>query len=491
LRHAVELADWVGAGCAVTAKRVLRRADVPLVGRALGIEVPHRLRSAADAPALHHPWTSALAVGLLSISGGRAVPGPALSGWRTADADETLDGWSRAVAAALVDTFEDDGDGSEALEIGRLVLTVLAADPAPAGTSQLTTIDQAVIESGGAALYRTFDRGVGHRDPAEVAVRLLAAFDAVAEVEDEWRITPLGRWARSVLGARGTSLLGSADAETETEGICQLKITLRHVRPGCWRRVLVPATATLGDLHDIIRITFAWDDDHLHAFTVGRRRYGDPDFDFEDDENKFTLADVVSRGRKSMSYVYDFGDNWLHDIDVEKVVEPDAATAYPVCVAGRGDAPVEDVGEDEDAWIPFDQVGINAQLAHLGSVAREVETQLWDDVEVVLTDIHGEAEEMTAFQTVLDAEIDFPVPAVLLGEPVVVTGLTEGDATHELRARCRGKSVKGLVAFADLEFRPGTVEAWLHAAYLRYLGRSSQPVPLRPPGWGGLAHWRS
>jgi hypothetical protein len=57
-----------------------------------------------------------------------------------------------------------------------------------------------------------------------------------------------------------------------------------------------------------------------------------------------------------------------------------------------------------------------------------------------------------------------------------------------VRARCKGQHAKGLVSFADLEFRPGTVEAWLHAAYATYLGRS--PSPVTPPtGWDGLTRW--
>lgn len=57
-----------------------------------------------------------------------------------------------------------------------------------------------------------------------------------------------------------------------------------------------------------------------------------------------------------------------------------------------------------------------------------------------------------------------------------MTGLTDDEATFQLRARCKGRSAKKLVPFADLEFRPGTVEAWLYAAYLAYLGQSFQPV---------------
>lgn len=489
VRHALALAEWVGTGRPVTAKRVLRRAEVPAAGRALGVRVPARLRSAADVPALHHPWTTALAVGLVSISDGRAVAAPAVAGWRSADDNYVLDCWSRGLAAVLADTFDDDGDGSEALEVGRLALTVLAADRAPAEADLCRAIGAAVLGSNH-GLYRTFDRGFGYRDPAEVALEVLAAFGTVTDAGEQGRITPLGRWALPVIGARGASLLGSSDADGEADGLCQLKITLRHVQPACWRRVQAPASATLGDLHEIIQIAFSWDGDHLHGFTVGRRQYGDPYFDAEYDEDKITLAAAFARARKAIIYTYDFGDDWQHEIALEKSLQSDPAATYPVCVDGRGDAPVEDSGEDELAWIPFDLADINADLARLGSSARQVDAQLRADIEVILTDAYGEEEEIAAFETVLDEEIDFPVPGTVLGESLIVTGLTADDATGELRARCKVKRADALVSLTDMEFRPGSVEAWLLAAYLTHIGQQPPTVVL-PAGWAGLTRWVS
>lgn len=477
LRGAVALADWAGAGRAVTAKGVLRRTDIPVAGRALGVELPERVRSAADVPTLHWPWMAALGSALLSVDGGRAVPGPALVSWRTATPDEVLELWARGFATTLTGLFDDD-DGSEALEIGRLALTVFADDPVPTGIELADAVSHAVLD---ARLYGIFDRGFGTRDPAEVMVELLAAFGAVTD-QPERRITALGRWALSVMGTRGASLLSSSD-DADEKAPYQLKITLQHVRPACWRRVRIPASATLADLHEVIQVAFAWDGDHLHGFAVGRRRYGDPSFGFEYDENETTLA-VAFRARRTIGYTYDFGNEWRHEISLEKVVEPEPIT-HPVCVDGRGDAPVEDCADDEPAWIAFDQAGINARLTQLGGGGFEA--QLRDDIEVILTDAYGEHEQMTAFQTVLEEEIDFPVPATLLGNPVVVTGLVEDDATLELRARCKGQHAKGLVSFADLEFGPGTVEAWLHAAYATYLGRSPSATP--PTGWDGLTRW--
>ncbi|WP_433601333.1 plasmid pRiA4b ORF-3 family protein [Nocardia sp. CA-135953] len=489
VRNGLALADWVSAGRSVTAKHVLRRADVPLAGQMLGVEVPQWVRSAADVPALHCPWTAALGVGLLSISGGRAVAGQVRTGWDRAADDEILDGWSRGLAAVLADTFADDGDGTESLEIGRLVLSVLTTDPPSGGSDLLRAITYAVIGSN-RRLHKIFLHGCGMRDPAEVALEVLEAFGAAHNEGEQWRITPLGHWALSRVGGSDSSPPGRSGTEIGAEVVCQLKISLRYARPACWRRVLVPASATLGDLHEIIQIAFSWDDEHLHAFTIGRRRYGDPYFDAEYDEDEITVATALARARKSISYVYDFGDNWQHEITLEKTVEPDPASTYPVCVDGRGDSPVEDCGEDEPAWIRFDQADINTRLARLDDEVRQIDARLRDDIEIILTDAYGEAEELTAFWTVLEAEIDLPVPATLLGQPVIVTGLIEDDDAFELRARCWGKTANGSVCFADLEFLSGTVEAWLHAAYLSYLGRA-HPALTPPSGWDGLDHWRS
>lgn len=479
LRGAVDLAGWVGAGRAVTAKNVLRRVDVSAAGRVLGVELPDRVRSAADVPALHWPWLAALGGGLVSAEGGRAVAGPAAPGWRSAEPDAVLSLWMRGLTTALTGLF-DDADGVQALEIGRIALTEFARGSV-VGEELLRMVGHAVIRAGH---HEAFFWGFGTHDPAAVTADLLAAFGAVTGTSER-RITPLGGWALSMIDNQVESLLG-ASGDVDDDATYQLKIVLRHVRPACWRRVVMAASATLGELSEVIQVAFEWDGDHLHGFTVGRRRYGDPYFDFEYDEYETSLAAVFAQASKPITYTYDFGDDWQHEITLEKVVDPIAA--HPVCVGGRGDAPVEDC--DEPAWTPFDQAGINTRLARLGRAERDVEAQLRKDIEVILTDAYGEHEQMTAFLTVLEEKIDFPVPATLLGNPVVVTGIVEDDVTVELRARCKGEHAKGLVSFADLEFGNGTVEAWLHAAYVTSLGRSPSALTL-PAGWDGLTNWMS
>ncbi|WP_223839556.1 plasmid pRiA4b ORF-3 family protein [Saccharopolyspora pogona] len=243
---------------------------------------------------------------------------------------------------------------------------MLAGKPVPTRAELARAISHVILHAG-YEVYQTFARGFGVRDPAEVTLELLAVFGAITDAPVR-RITPLGRWALSVIGTRRVSLLGSSD-DLEEDGTYQLKIALQHVRPACWRRVLMPASATLGELHEVIQIAFAWDGDHLHGFTVGRRQYGDPYFDFDYDEHEITLAAAFARARKPITYTYDFGDDWRHEITLEKVVEPTPSATLPICVDGRGDAPVEDCVDDELVWIAFDKAGINTRLAQLGSGA--------------------------------------------------------------------------------------------------------------------------
>ncbi|MER6946790.1 plasmid pRiA4b ORF-3 family protein [Nonomuraea sp. NPDC000554] len=48
--------------------------------------------------------------------------------------------------------------------------------------------------------------------------------------------------------------------------IHQLKVTLRDVHPPVWRRIHVPSTAGLLDLHNVVQIAMGWQNYHLHLF---------------------------------------------------------------------------------------------------------------------------------------------------------------------------------------------------------------------------------
>ena len=134
---------------------------------------------------------------------------------------------------------------------------------------------------------------------------------------------------------------------TSPTDVYQLNITLQHVQPPVWRRVLVPGAMTLAELHDVIQTVMEWCDSHLHEFVVGGVRYGDPRWDEFDelvDERKTRLNALPLAAGKQFVYTYDFGDDWRHVIDVEAVLPVDPDAFYPVCTEAQRACPPEDIG---------------------------------------------------------------------------------------------------------------------------------------------------
>ncbi len=130
--------------------------------------------------------------------------------------------------------------------------------------------------------------------------------------------------------------------------LLQLRIELDYTKPAIWRSVWVPDSITLMKLHSVIQESMGWWDSHLHEFDLAGLRYGaiDPDWGDELDlieEKRKKLLKVLG-SRKKFSYVYDFGDSWLHRITLEQTLPMIKPQHHALCVAGENACPPEDMG---------------------------------------------------------------------------------------------------------------------------------------------------
>ena len=142
---------------------------------------------------------------------------------------------------------------------------------------------------------------------------------------------------------------GLFDASMYEGAVHRLEISLKGAKPPIWRRVEVDSQISLQQLHAIVQVAMGWEDNHLHVFEThhgfGRIGPADLEADFVDeDEADVPLFAVLPDEGDKMDYVYDFGDDWRHEIVVEAIVEPDEPLPAPRVIKGRRACPPEDCG---------------------------------------------------------------------------------------------------------------------------------------------------
>ena len=134
------------------------------------------------------------------------------------------------------------------------------------------------------------------------------------------------------------------------QNVYQFKITLIDTNPPVWRRILIPENATFYELHLAIQNSMGWTDSHLHAFEIPEKGsiriecpYAVEELEEEPEyvTTEMEISKFLTEERQKAEYIYDFGDNWRHEVLLEQVRPK---LQYPVCVAGERARPPEDCG---------------------------------------------------------------------------------------------------------------------------------------------------
>lgn len=132
-------------------------------------------------------------------------------------------------------------------------------------------------------------------------------------------------------------------------------VRLLEIEPAIWRRIEVPESYSFWDLHVAIQDAMGWLDYHLHEFDLfDRRRRQDVRIGIPDEEDyleppllagwKVKVTRYFKRPGDRARYLYDFGDGWVHDVQLTAIALADPGLDYPRCTAGARACPPEDCG---------------------------------------------------------------------------------------------------------------------------------------------------
>lgn len=140
----------------------------------------------------------------------------------------------------------------------------------------------------------------------------------------------------------------------------RIRISLLGSEPEIWRLAEVDSGLTLDALHPVLQIVMGWQQAHLHSFTdadpharpaqqVPRPRTWLDDGSIDEGlaglpETDYTLGDVLTESSGPLFYEYDFGDGWLHRIELIEVIPATGDEPLARVVRGERRAPLEDSG---------------------------------------------------------------------------------------------------------------------------------------------------
>lgn len=135
----------------------------------------------------------------------------------------------------------------------------------------------------------------------------------------------------------------------------EIKIVIEDSEPETWRKLKIPVGISFNDLAAIIELAFDWSGFHLYCFEIEAENgkkiiieqpYEEDLLEIEEherllDSEKVKIEEYFKKYKK-IKFIYDFGENWIHDIYIEKEIEE--LLLSPICIEARMEPYREDAG---------------------------------------------------------------------------------------------------------------------------------------------------
>lgn len=207
---------------------------------------------------------------------------------------------------------------------------------------------------------------------------------------------------------------------TVDQKLYQLRVVLREISPLVWRRILVPSSTTLADLHEVLQIVFDWDGSRLHSFRIHGKEYagesGKP--------REVVLSALRLVPGESFVYEYDYFAGWRCDVRLEKVLATDPKRRFPICTGGRWPSPPDDCSGPQEYLERLEQHRLGPSLEELDDL---------NTLAKALLEVTKESPEMACKEFLEKLEIHEVVERVIAFESFGLTPFCRRPINKRLR----------------------------------------------------------
>ncbi|MCE2789900.1 MAG: plasmid pRiA4b ORF-3 family protein [Saprospiraceae bacterium] len=129
-----------------------------------------------------------------------------------------------------------------------------------------------------------------------------------------------------------------------------LQIHLTGTEPLVTRTFKVSSENSMYLLHHIIQVVMGWENYHLYQFEIGdflfadRRLWDEDEMGPISDVKEVSVGEVFTGEETTLMYEYDFGDGWIHHIELVDQSSKPTQEILPFIISGENACPPEDCG---------------------------------------------------------------------------------------------------------------------------------------------------
>ncbi|MDQ0675135.1 hypothetical protein QFZ36_002696 [Pseudarthrobacter siccitolerans] len=176
------------------------------------------------------------------------------------------------------------------------------------------------------------------------------------------------------------------------DSVLEVRVELVDSEPEIWRRFELRGSLALSQVHQVLQAAFGWEDAHLHRFVTS-----DPSAPLRPVDGEFpevqqwlpateceepgdrpeedcSLEQLVALGSGRAFYEYDFGDSWLHRLELVSRRPCGEGAPPALLIDGARHGPLEDSGGFPGYEEIMDALADPSHPAHAESAAWLADT---------------------------------------------------------------------------------------------------------------------
>jgi hypothetical protein len=152
----------------------------------------------------------------------------------------------------------------------------------------------------------------------------------------------------------------------------EFRVTIQGISPLVWRQIRISSSSSLAELHNILQIVFAWQDQPSYQFLVHGFSIAETQDAKTLDARAVKLMDLELRVGEKLVYSCQFKTPWTLELRLINCMVHNDDSSLPILMAGERSAPIENILNPREFLFKRREQQLNPPLKSLQLAAQSI-----------------------------------------------------------------------------------------------------------------------